>query len=71
MLFVVVACFPFTNRVQITALPLKAPDAGSFHSPKHNVWADLSRDEARDLTEFLFSKADLNLTEAAKATGFV
>jgi len=71
VLFVFAAILPFISRVQITVLPPNVPNAGSFHSRKQNVWADLSGDEARELTKFLFSKPELNLTESSKATEFV
>jgi hypothetical protein len=67
-LFVVAACFPFINRVQNNILPPEVPGAGSFQASKHNVWADLSRKEAEDLTKFLLSNSELNLTEATRAT---
>lgn len=71
ILFVIAACFPFINRVEIRILPTNASPAGSFRSPKQNVWADLSREEAEDVIKYLFTKSDLNLTEASKATAFV
>lgn len=68
--FVITAFVPFIGRVQITVLPLKAPDKGSFQASKHNVWQDLSKDEAQELTKFLFEKSELNLTEASNATRY-
>ena len=68
--FVITAFVPFIGRVQITVLPLKAPDKGSFQAFKHNVWQDLSKDEAQELTKFLFEKSELNLTEASNATRY-
>jgi hypothetical protein len=65
--FVITAFVPFVSRVQSTLLPSIAPNAGPFKASKLNVWADLSREEAQELTKFLFSKPELNLTEASKA----
>lgn len=41
-------------------------DSKCMQSSKQNIWADLSEAEANDVLKFLFSNADLNLTEASK-----
>lgn len=68
VLLVIATYFPFISRVQIHVFPPKVPNAGLFHASKQNVWADLSREEAQDLTKFLFSASELNLTESSNAT---
>ena len=40
----------------------------SFRAPKQNVWADLSEHETGELVKFLFSRAELNLTDSRRAT---
>jgi hypothetical protein len=68
-LFLFLAAIPFIEHVKISLLgPSNLISSNAIHSLKQNVWADLSQDEAVDLTKFLYSRAELNLTDASKAT---
>ena len=58
---------PFFN--DDTQPPAPQISKASFHAPKENVWADLSEHETDTLVKFLFSRAELNLTDSRKATG--
>ena len=54
--------------------PLPLPDvssANSFHAPRQNIWAGLSKQEANDVIKFLFSRKDLNLTDVTRATEYL
>jgi len=48
--------------------PTQQISKASFRAPKQNVWADLSEHETDELVKFLFSHAELNLTDSRRAT---
>jgi len=48
--------------------PTQQISKASFRAPKQNVWADLSEHETDELVKFLFSRAELNLTDSRRAT---
>ncbi|TVY81016.1 Membrane primary amine oxidase [Lachnellula suecica] len=56
------------SYLQFLASTRNAAEISVFESPKQNVWADLDQNEADGLLKFVFSCAELNLTNAAKAT---
>ena len=58
--------FP-TKVLPISWLSPKALD-NAIRAPRKNVWADLSREEAKEVRELVFSKPELNLAEATKAS---
>ena len=69
-LFVVFAYVPLIYPTKLPPFSWSssiAPEK-TFRAPKRNVWADLSQVEAEEVTKFVFSKADLNLTDAATAS---
>ncbi|KAH8804603.1 copper amine oxidase [Xylogone sp. PMI_703] len=69
--FIFIASTPFLKRsASSLTQPSPAGKHSDFHAPKKNVWADLSKDEADDVFQFLFKKTDLNLTDASIATSY-
>lgn len=68
-LFLIAASSPFIKHVKINFLPTHLSDKSSFKASKHNVWTDLSEDEAGAIINFLLKTPSLNLTDSAKATG--
>jgi hypothetical protein len=67
--FVLFAALPFIQHNIAIATVRTNSESKSFRAPKQNIWADLSENEVDDVLKFLFSKSDLNLTDAANATG--
>jgi hypothetical protein len=51
-----------------TPPPTPQISKAAFRAPKQNVWADLSEHETNELVKFLFSRAELNLTDSKRAT---
>lgn len=69
--FVYFAVAPqFFNIPAIAFHSSEIAHARKIQATKHNVWTDLTPSEADDVVKFLLSRADLNLTEAAKATRY-
>src|SRR5271170_492606 len=64
--FLFVISLPFFN--DDIPPPTQQISKASFRAPKQNVWADLSEHETDELVKFLFSRAELNLTDSRRAT---
>jgi len=69
-LFVVFAYVPLIYPTKLLPFSWSSSIAldKTFRAPKRNVWADLSQVEAEEVTKFVFSEADLNLTDPATAS---
>ncbi|RFU26755.1 hypothetical protein B7463_g9580, partial [Scytalidium lignicola] len=67
--FIFIASTPFLRQsARYWTQSSPVDNHNDFHAPKKNVWADLSKEEAEDVFQFLFKKTDLNLTDASIAT---
>jgi len=68
-LFIYLAATPIYNKAKLILLPLPDKHDDSWiHASKKNVWADLSSDEAKEVTKFVLSSSVLNLTETSQAS---
>ncbi|KAE8447169.1 hypothetical protein EG329_011000 [Mollisiaceae sp. DMI_Dod_QoI] len=68
ILFVIAASSPFIKHVKTSFIPSHTSDERPYKAPNQNVWTDLSKSEAKAITNLLLSTSVLNLTDSAKAT---
>jgi len=69
-LFVFFASVPILHPAKLIPLSWSTSKTldNEISAPRKNIWADLSQSESEEVRKFVFSKPDLNLTEAAKAS---